>query len=407
MRISKRGYALRVVSIAVVLMLGLGAAAYAAGPFGGPNRFLGDFLPLPRTIAIAVALLMAAVAIRELRILVRYASVQALGPILHRRKVLFVGVNPKTLEVHESFRGTETDVIGFIDDPSRAAPDLPDPYLGGFESFESVLRTEVVDAVLVGLPLRSHYDVINRVLQICETHGITAHYLLNMVSTTKSYAKICVGEDAATLALHTAPIDGIDLALKHVIDRVGAFVLLLLTAPIMLFAALLIKLEDGGPVFFTQERVGYNKRLFGVFKLRTMVVDAEAKMAALEHLNERDGAAFKLKNDPRVSRVGRVLRKYSIDELPQLFNVLMGQMSLVGPRPISMRDYGLMPMDWQRRRFSMRPGLTCTWQVSGRHETTFESWMKMDLQYIDRWSLYEDVKILVMTIPAVLRGRGV
>jgi lipopolysaccharide/colanic/teichoic acid biosynthesis glycosyltransferase len=159
-------------------------------------------------------------------------------------------------------------------------------------------------------------------------------------------------------------------------------------------------------VLFTQERYGYNKRRFRMYKLRTMVVDAEARQAGLEAMNEASGPVFKIRSDPRQTPVGRVLRRWSIDELPQLYNVLRGDMSLVGPRPLPIRDVSRFAEPALMRRFSVRPGITCLWQISGRSELTFDDWVKLDLRYIDGWSLMLDVRILLRTLPAVLRGRG-
>jgi len=169
---------------------------------------------------------------------------------------------------------------------------------------------------------------------------------------------------------------------------------------------LLIKLSSDGSIFFSQERVGLNKRRFAIFKFRTMVPNAEKMLAELEEHNEVSGPVFKIKKDPRITPIGRILRRTSVDELPQLFNVLEGDMSLVGPRPLPVRDYEGFNEDWQRRRFSVRPGITCLWQVSGRNAIPFEQWMKMDLQYMDEWSLWLDVKILAQTVSAVLKGSG-
>jgi lipopolysaccharide/colanic/teichoic acid biosynthesis glycosyltransferase len=180
----------------------------------------------------------------------------------------------------------------------------------------------------------------------------------------------------------------------------------LVLLPVFLLTAVLIKLTSPGPVFFVQKRLGLNKRHFGIYKFRTMVVDAEKRMKEIEHLNEVTGPVFKIKNDPRITPIGRFLRKTSIDELPQLFNVLKGDMSLVGPRPLPLRDYEGFNEDWQRRRFSVRPGVTCLWQIGGRSSISFEEWMQLDLQYIDKWSLLLDFKILLKTIPAVLKGSG-
>jgi lipopolysaccharide/colanic/teichoic acid biosynthesis glycosyltransferase len=176
-------------------------------------------------------------------------------------------------------------------------------------------------------------------------------------------------------------------------------------SPLLLATALAVKLTSPGPIFFAQERVGMNKRKFRLLKFRSMVVDAEERKKDLAHLNEMDGPAFKIRKDPRVTRVGAILRKLSIDELPQLINVLKGEMSLVGPRPPLLNEVDLY--DWSdRRRLSVRPGITCLWQVSGRNNLTFDEWMILDRKYIDNWSVWFDLKILVMTIPVVLFGKG-
>jgi exopolysaccharide biosynthesis polyprenyl glycosylphosphotransferase len=193
---------------------------------------------------------------------------------------------------------------------------------------------------------------------------------------------------------------------KRIFDLAGATVLLFFTLPLFLLAAIAIKLDSMGPVFFIQDRVGLNKRRFRMIKFRTMSVDAESKMEELEHLNEKTGPIFKMRNDPRVTRVGRWLRKTSVDELPQLINVLLGDMSVVGPRPLSLRDALRMEEAWQKRRFSVKPGLTCLWQVSGRSNLSFEQWMQLDLEYIDHWSLGLDASILLRTIPAIVLARG-
>jgi lipopolysaccharide/colanic/teichoic acid biosynthesis glycosyltransferase len=165
-------------------------------------------------------------------------------------------------------------------------------------------------------------------------------------------------------------------------------------------------LDGHGPVIFAQERFGFNKRRFRMFKFRTMITDAEALQSTLEDRNEAAGPVFKIKDDPRVTRIGKFLRKTSLDELPQLWNVLRGDMSLVGPRPLPLRDVHRFSESWLMRRFSVRPGVTGLWQVSGRSDLTFSRWVALDLQYIDRWSLGLDLKILAMTVPAVLKGRG-
>ena len=193
---------------------------------------------------------------------------------------------------------------------------------------------------------------------------------------------------------------------KRMLDIVGSSLLLIGSAPLLIVVAVLIKLDSSGPVFFTQERVGLNKRRFRMRKFRTMVGGAEKKQAELESLNEADGPVFKIRNDPRITRLGRFLRKASIDEIPQLLNVLTGDMSLVGPRPLPIRDYQGFDEDWLRRRFSVPPGITCLWQVHGRSSISFQEWMKLDMSYIDNWSFWLDLEILAKTIPAVLKGSG-
>ena len=199
--------------------------------------------------------------------------------------------------------------------------------------------------------------------------------------------------------------DDYRLIVKRIIDIVGAVVGLVISSPLMLAIAVAIKLTSSGPAFFTQERYGLNKRRFRMWKFRTMVPDAENRQAALEARNEARGPVFKIRNDPRLTGVGRFLRKFSIDEWPQLWNVLKGDMSLVGPRPAVPEEVEHY-QTWQRRRLRMRPGLTCLWAVAGRDTLDFDTWMKMDMQYIDTWSLALDWKIILRTIPRVLTGRG-
>ena len=195
------------------------------------------------------------------------------------------------------------------------------------------------------------------------------------------------------------------LTVKRGIDILGALVGLALAVPLWPVIAIAIKLDSRGPVFFVQNRVGLRGREFSFVKFRTMYTDAEERLAGLRSQNEATGPVFKMKRDPRVTRVGRLLRKLSIDELPQFLQVLVGQMSLVGPRPPIPSEAGFYETR-QRRRLSMRPGLTCLWQVQGRSEVQFEEWVSLDLEYIDRWSLYLDARILLRTLPAVVGGRG-
>ncbi|MDD3925684.1 MAG: exopolysaccharide biosynthesis polyprenyl glycosylphosphotransferase [bacterium] len=192
---------------------------------------------------------------------------------------------------------------------------------------------------------------------------------------------------------------------KRLLDLLLSTSVLLLFSPLMLLTVLTIYLEDRGPILYRQTRVGMNGRFFNILKFRSMVPDADMRLHEVSHLNELDGPVFKIRNDPRITGVGRIIRKLSIDELPQLFNVLKGEMSLVGPRPPLPSEVEQYE-DWQLRRLSVMPGITCIWQISGRNELNFDDWVRLDLQYIDNQSIWQDFKILLLTLPAVIRGRG-
>jgi exopolysaccharide biosynthesis polyprenyl glycosylphosphotransferase len=275
---------------------------------------------------------------------------------------------------------------------------------------KAVIDTEPVDEVFITLPRDKYGHVIEDIVHLCEEQGIIVrvhHDMLNpwfALQFARWHVDLLDGMPMVTI--RSGPPDGWELMAKRVIDVCGSMMLLLATAPLLLLAALLIKLDSPGPILFRQERVGLNKRRFALIKFRTMGTDAERQQTLMESLNEADGPVFKIKKDPRVTRVGRFLRRFSIDELPQLFNVLKGEMSLVGPRPLPVRDAERMVVQWHKRRFSMKPGLTCLWQVNGRSDVNFDHWVRLDLQYIDNWSLEMDLKILLKTIPTVLKGAG-
>jgi exopolysaccharide biosynthesis polyprenyl glycosylphosphotransferase len=276
-----------------------------------------------------------------------------------------------------------------------------------FEGLRKFLRSNVVDEVVVTLPLRSLHSYASEIAELCEEQGILVRVVSNIFDLKHARSKAEDFEGDAHITHSTGTIvAGWPAIIKWVLDFTVSLFLIVFFSPLFLITALLIKLTSPGPVFFLQERLGLNKRRFKIYKFRTMSADAESRMKEVEHLNEVSGPVFKIKNDPRITTVGKFLRSTSIDELPQLFNVLKGDMSLVGPRPMAVRDYEGFNEDWQRRRFSIRPGITCLWQVLGRNSIPFEKWMELDLQYIDRWSLWLDFQILVKTIPAVLRGSG-
>ena len=268
------------------------------------------------------------------------------------------------------------------------------------------LRDHVIDEIVIALPMKSFYNEARAIGALCAEQGLTARYLSSLFDTrlARATTEDFAGEPLITLAPRV-PQTGARLA-KRLLDIALSLAAILALSPLLLLAAILTRLASPGPVLFRQPRLGRNKRIFSMYKFRTMVPDAERRQAELEHLNEAGGPVFKIKNDPRITPLGRYLRRSSIDELPQLFNVLKGDMSLVGPRPLPVRDYQGFSQDWQRRRFCVRPGITCLWQVKGRSAIPFERWMQLDLEYIDRCCLRLDLEILARTIPAVLRGSG-
>jgi exopolysaccharide biosynthesis polyprenyl glycosylphosphotransferase len=259
---------------------------------------------------------------------------------------------------------------------------------------------------MICLPLRSQYETIARLITVATEMGLIVRMPADFFELKLARAEVEHLDKIPMVTLSEPTPSSLGLLVKRTLDVVFTSVALVLSAPLFLITAIAIKLESPGPVFFGQERVGLGRRKFRMWKFRSMVRDAESQLAKLEQLNEVKGAAFKIRHDPRVTRVGQLLRKLSLDELPQLVNVLVGEMSLVGPRPLPLRDVERIPNGWQMRRFSMKPGITCLWQVNGRHKIDFDHWMELDLQYIDNWSPGLDLEIMMKTLPAVLRGTG-
>ena len=268
-----------------------------------------------------------------------------------------------------------------------------------------MLHRHPVACVVFNVTQTSFADVEKAILA-CETEGVEAWLVADFVRTAIARATVDDFYGKPLLVFRTTPDITWQLLCKRLIDIVGATAGLVILGPtIMLPVAILIKLTSPGPILFRQKRSGLHGRLFTMYKFRSMVTNAEMLRAELDIFNEQSGPVFKMTNDPRVTPIGRILRKTSLDELPQLWNVLMGDMSLVGPRPpipSEVEQYD----PWHRRRLSMKPGITCLWQISGRNEIQFDQWMKLDLQYIDNWSIWLDLKILARTFPVVLTGLG-
>ncbi|GAT63264.1 sugar transferase [Paludibacter jiangxiensis] len=290
-------------------------------------------------------------------------------------------------------------------------PQIKDKYANAIliDNQESLLKfvtLNAVDDIFYCIPINNkQFDIIQLIRSLDEI-GVSLHMMLHYFPRHQQQTgKNNIPFKEQFIDYQTTPNNYICLHLKEVFDHIASAFLLVIGSPLMLLIAALIKLEDGGPVLFRQERIGKNGRRFTCLKFRSMVVDAEARKQALMQLNEADGPVFKMENDPRMTRIGRYIRKLSFDELPQLINVFKGEMSIVGPRPPLLSEV----MKYSRpqiRRLSMKPGITGSWQVWGRHTVTFKEWMKMDLDYIDSWSINMDLKIMVATIGVVLKANG-
>ena len=328
------------------------------------------------------------------------------------RFILIVGTNERAVRFCQKIESRPElgyRLVGFVENSWKGNPEFLNSgcrIVTDFDGFSSFVRENVVDEVVVCLPVRSFYNQILSISKICEEHGIIFRRFSSIYDLKLSRSETDHFEGLSLITHYTGSISGWPLLVKRMMDILFSLFLLVIFSPLFLVSAVLIKRSSPGPVFFSQERVGLNKRRFRLYKFRTMIPDAERKLAELECFNELSGPVFKIKNDPRITPIGKFLRKTSIDELPQLYNVLIGDMSLVGPRALPVRDYNGFDQDWHRRRFSVRPGITCLWQVNGRNNIPFDQWMELDLEYIDNWSLWLDAKILLKTIPAVISGHG-
>ncbi len=325
--------------------------------------------------------------------------------------VVILGSGPRASkawrELRVGFHANKT-LLGFFDDRNteEMAPDIASRYLGSLNDLPDYLLKNVVDELIVATPLRSCYDMTQRAVSIAEAAGVRVSYLNEIFDLSLSSKR----RQRASRFIELVPSDHASLTaekMKRIVDLVGATAGLLMTAPIFLAVAIAVKVTSPGPVFFVQERYGYRRRRFPMYKFRSMVQDAPQLMAKLESQNEANGPIFKMANDPRITPLGRFLRKTSLDELPQLLNVIKGDMSLVGPRPMSVRDVSLFNEAQLMRRFSVRPGITGSWQVSARASLDFDQWVVLDCSYIENWSLALDLSILARTIPAVLKRSGV
>lgn len=326
------------------------------------------------------------------------------------RRVLIIGSGSRARRLTETLtRWTNAPVyiVGYLDpDPARLERSvLGYRILGTLSDISNTLKNHVIDEVVMAIP-RAMISQAERIAQACEEEGVKFSMMADLFEVHVRRTQLV---ECGTIPMLThEPVMQAEwkLIIKRVIDILAILCVLPVVLPIMGLVAIAIKLDSPGPIFFVHERVGLKKRRFKMLKFRSMVHGADRMQAQVEHLNEAQGPIFKVANDPRITRVGWWLRRSSLDELPQIFHVLTGRMSLVGPRPMSTRDVDRFDDGIQRRRFSVKPGLTCLWQISGRSQLPFSEWLRLDLHYIDNWSLRLDFRILWKTLPAVLKGEG-
>ena len=325
------------------------------------------------------------------------------------RRLLVVGTGSRAanfIKKIQSHPEWGLQILGAIDDePDREFEKGKDiKIIGPLKDLSKILRRHAVDEVVFVVP-RLRLNHIEDAVYACEIVGIKATIAADLFDSKIARSRLECIDDIPLITFETTVAKEWQLFIKRAMDIVISGLSIILLTPLFFIVAILIKLTSRGPALFKQERSGLNGRKFVLYKFRTMYKGADKKLSELKTLNEMEGPVFKIKKDPRIMPIGRILRKFSIDELPQLFNVFAGHMSLIGSRPPIPKEVAQYE-SWQRRRLSMRPGITCLWQTSGRNKIDFNEWIKLDLEYLDKWSLWLDFKILVKTIPVVLFGIG-
>ncbi len=328
---------------------------------------------------------------------------------LNYRSLLIVGTGRRAADFINRIQNHQEwgfKIIGAVDDePGRGIKKVKDiKIIGTLKDISKILHRQAVDEVIFVVP-RLRLNHIENAVYACETEGIKATIVVDLFDLKIARAHPTDIDGIPLLTFETTVAKEWQLYVKRAMDVVLSGLGIIILSPLLLIVAVLIKLTSSGPVLFKQHRLGLNGRKFVLYKFRTMYPGAQEILSKVENLNEMNGPDFKKKKIHWITPVGRLIRKFSIDEFPQLFNVFVGHMSLIGPRP-TVPDEVSLYRSWQRRRFSMKPGITCLWQIRGRNKLGFEEWMKLDLEYLDNWSLWVDFKILIKTIPVVLFGIG-
>jgi exopolysaccharide biosynthesis polyprenyl glycosylphosphotransferase len=375
----------------------LGRAGFVLGLLIAMSAFFFRYTFPSRAVLIIFAFLALGALLGRERLTVTYLRRKASSGRF-RESVLLAGTPGDLMQLEKTLTAeqlVEMEIVGRVDIEAEPISML----------VEALHRHSVSRVIFAGG--HSHLNRLQEAIAACEVEGVEAWLLADFIKTSIARPDFDAIGDRPMLVFRTTPDISWALLIKGVIDRVGAFLLLVPSAIIMLISAAAIRLTSPGPIVFRQVRAGKHGKPFTMYKFRTMVTDSEMRQSELQVFNQMSGPVFKIERDPRITPLGRYLRKWSIDELPQLINVLQGHMSLVGPRPLPIYEVEKFENTAQRRRLSVKPGLTCLWQVSGRnHVTDFHEWVRLDLKYIDNWSIWLDIKILIMTVPAVILGFG-
>jgi len=362
-----------------------------------------------RNVIVCAAVFLASLTVFRIFLRLVLSSLRRHG--YNYREILLIGSNERSLAIIEELRTHPSygyRLLGIVDNLERAEywnSISTLPFLGDLASLKRILSTRAVDGIYVTLPIKSFYREISEVIRICSEIGMPVYVGEPFRNTRPDMKSGTTLAGIHFLNYSTVRTSGWQFMVKRLIDIFVSILILIFTGPMLLFIMLLIKLTSRGPALFLQTRIGKNSRPFKLIKLRTMVADAEKLKPQLAELNEMDGPVFKIRHDPRVTTIGRFLRKFSIDEIPQLINVLKGEMSLVGPRP-GLKEEVEAYMWGHRKRLSVIPGITGLWQIMGRNNISFDEWMKLDIYYVEHWSLKLDLYIILKTIPVVLSTRG-
>ena len=366
---------------------------------------IGIHYDFSTTGLIPTAVVTCALAIGLLRAAYDSAALELLKVTGVRRRIVLVGAGEGLLrlqrELSATRRGIAYEFVGAVAPVSQ----LDVPLLGrSIDDLPDILDAVRPDEVILA---EADFDerTVLRIVERAHRQGIRVRLAPNTTELLVREGEYVPGSGVPLFDLSPPVLVGWDWALKRAFDLVLSALLIVIGLPIWLLIALAIKLDSRGPVFYRDRRVGVGEREFGMLKFRTMVPDAAEQQARLERDNEASGALFKIRHDPRVTRVGRLLRRFSLDELPQIVNVVRGEMSLVGPRPLPLRDYELLE-DWHRARYLVLPGMTGLWQISGRSGLSFDDLVRLDFTYLDNWSIWLDISIIAKTIPAVIAGHG-